>query len=240
MTARSDEFVIVEVSGLHTAIPTDVAAAMETYRAIPGCALIVHTETTDAHLDAMRAEGWRLFRVREMVLAWRTDTFDAERMFDLRLTDIGWRVGRISRDGVTAACAKLHHLPSGSVGVVYGLHWPSGLAQFLVRLRAHRQVCKALASEVAGRAKRHPERWQIAAGDTNVDHRRASVRRRMSKALGLKDVWSGDVPHEGSHGKRLIDAAYVRGLDVRDAWVLPKNDSSDHRAIAVRVRLAKH
>ena len=226
------DLVVVEASGLHTADLSAVQERLDAFRKVAD--LIIHTETTDAHMAAFRADGWGTYRVKEIVLHWRTSRLLAEETFPYRLTGIGWRVGRISRDGVTAACGRFHDLDTDTKGVVYGLHWPSGLSRFLVRLRAWRGVQKALAARVAKHGGHHADHWQLAAGDTNVDHHRASIRKSMEKTLGMTDCWSGNVPREGSHGKRLIDAQFARGLKVVRARVLPKTDASDHCAIAVR------
>lgn len=228
---------VVEASGFHGANPADVHDVAETWL---GHDLLVHTETTDKHARSIRAAGWHnLVRVGEILVGYQPDTVELLHSDSVRLTGIEWKVANVTRHGVTAARLRVRHKPSGTTGVVYGLHWPSGVFRFLIREKAHKATTRHLGRVVATGIERHPDWWRLVAGDTNLDHHRALIRRQFERELDLRDVWSVQPTGEGSHGKRLIDAMFTRRLHAVKAGVLDKTPASDHRAVWADFKVAR-
>jgi hypothetical protein len=235
----TNDLTVIEASGNHAAHADAVKRTAATWL---GADVLVHTETTGAALKAIIAAGWdERFTHRttlpsgkpgEILIAWNPDTMHLlEAADNLRLTDIKWKVAGIVRDGVTAGRVRLTHKPTKHDGVIYGVHLPSGIFNFPIRSRASKQATAELGRHIQLGLTAHPDRWRLAAGDTNEDHHRALIRKQFQDGLHLTDMWGLKPAVDGSHGSRLIDAMFVHRLGVRRTSVLAKTAASDHRAI---------
>jgi hypothetical protein len=121
------------------------------------------------------------------------------------------------------------HLPSDVEG-----RWSSQDAKVL----AHKSALAGWQRLVTRLRDRYPSAAFIVAADWNLDHKKTWVRRELNNRLGngLTSAWPASYDGAGTHGNRLIDADWRRGLEVRRAFVRGDVVSSDHDPFQVRYR----
>lgn len=225
-----------------------LAASVDRLQEIAG--VIIHTEQA-----GQRVARWRLFTAAlwpffypagpgraELVVQWAPRIQVAGEPRTYRLTALWYqRVGGARTPPFHAAAVPLvdrADTPPGRVTVVIAAHLPT---RNNLRRRAVWRGCMRGLVRVVGQVRdQYPGCAVVVACDFNVDHRtgqpgRALVGRYLTP-LGLRDGWQGREPAvAGTHGRRLIDAAWT-DLPVAGCQLVADDDSSDHRPFRLETR----
>lgn len=219
------------------------------YRATAG--IVTHTEMMNGtHAGAVlggAGECWSSYLPEpahndgkdENAIEWNS-TWAARAKSTVKLTD-----RRIRSRQLYATVVRLRERLSDRLGrtvIVMATHLPSDVegrwSTDDAKVLAHKSALAGWRRLVARLREQYPTASFILAADWNLDHKKAWVRRELGNRLGngLTNAWPASYDGSGTHGRRLIDADWRRGVDVRRAFVHGDVVSSDHDPFQVRYR----
>ncbi|WP_109509742.1 hypothetical protein [Nocardioides speluncae] len=173
----------------------------------------------------------------ETAIEW-SSVWSARAKSVVKLTD-----RRIRTRQLYASVVRLRERLDGRLGrtvIVMATHLPSDVegrwSTDDTKVLAHKSALAGWRRLVNRFRERYPTASFVVAADWNLDHKKAWVRRELGRRLGngLTSAWPASYDSIGTHGHRLIDADWRRGLEVRRAAVRGDVVSSDHRPHEVR------
>ena len=187
--------------------------------------------------ELLHLDGWGVHAVGDCATTWNTAP-----VASVRRDRVVWDGSYRTKDGrhITRTASPLVIITDrdGSRTVVITAHAPATVEgewkSPSARAKAHRQLARALAKAANEAMVEHRCDAAIILADWNLDHRLLWVRAWWALRFPR---WTVVAPNLGTHGRRTIDYALVRGLDARMVRRQALTRASDHRA--VRFRLAR-
>lgn len=163
---------------------------------------------------AFGEEAWRIRKRGQYIVIENRDTFpkaSGRPARIIRLTSSRlfpwWRQTRV-------AVFNMHHKKLSRRFRVAVIHGPASIelgSQFQnsKESRVAKIAWPKLGRKMRRFQKRNPDVVQIVVGDSNGDHFKEFWLHWFEEQLGAKSIWRGSKPMRGTHGKRLIDGAWI-------------------------------
>lgn len=134
--------------------------------------------------------------------------------------------------------AVLRHIESGVEMLLCTTH--RNLKNTPLRLAARASEARGIRKFFRKQIAKRPDRQIVFSYDENANQRiamfRAALRVAIQRGTGLRNLWVGNLPvHGGTHGRSLLDVCLSTLPGV--AFLLPDDDSSDHRPFGVTLTL---
>lgn len=202
---------------------------------------------TKERREAVRLNGWSTFYsdkqkgADECVILWKNSAFTLDGTpTSVPITDKTW-VRSKEYGGKRANPVHLISVPLAWAEepkrrlVVMTCHMP--LDNTPLRAAIWKDCAAGIRAEVRKRRRRDPGVKILITSDFNKNFRedaeRRLIRKHLSKPLGLRQVWAGDVPRTGgTHGPRGLIDGMLTDLYHPRARLLRDTAASDHRPMA--------